>query len=238
VEPRQEFPYQPATALFVPRGRQETNVPILIDTSTDFRAQALRYKIPRVDAVLFTHAHADHILGLEDLRGYNFAQGGAIPCYGTAQTLDLIKRSFFYIFDPSTTYQGGLPAQLTLIPIQEYSTFSTHGITIESFPVLHGTLTVSAYRFGSLAYVTDCKSIPETSWKRLEGLETLILDGLRYEQHLTHFTIPEAIAVAQKLQARRTILIHMTHSIDYDEVSAKLPQGIELGYDGLEIKFQ
>lgn len=208
---------------------------ILIDASTDLRQQALTHGIARVDAVLFTHAHADHILGIDDLRAFNFVQKAAIPCYGTGRTLNDIKKVFHYIFNPDPSYKGGGLARLELHEVAEKALLSLAGAELQLFPLLHGHLRVSGFRVGKLAYATDVKEIPAESREFLAGLKYLILDGLRFEPHSTHLTIPEAIEVSREIGAELTYLIHMTHTIDHDEVNAKLPPNVRLAYDGLQL---
>jgi len=208
---------------------------ILIDTTTDFRAQALRADIRHVEAVLFTHAHADHILGIDDLRAFNFIQRRAIPCYGSARTLMEIKKLFSYVFNPDPDYIGGGIPRLALHEIDESQDIIINGFTITPFPMLHGRLPVTGFRIGDCAYATDVKQIPESSLDKLTGLKTLLLDGLRMEEHPAHLTIPEAISLAQKIKAEKTYLIHMTHTVDFEVVSRDLPEGIELAYDGLVV---
>lgn len=209
---------------------------IIVDTSTDFRQQALRRALKRVDAVLFTHAHADHILGLDDLRSFNFIQQSAIPCYATTQTWAGIEKTFHYIFDPDPDYIGGGLAQLEKHVFEPLDALELFGSTIKTFPLVHGNAQVVGFRIGEFAYATDCNQIPEASMMALEGTRVLILDALRHAPHPSHFTIEQAIEVARSLGVERTILTHFTHSIDYHEVSSTLPAGIELGYDGLEIE--
>jgi phosphoribosyl 1,2-cyclic phosphate phosphodiesterase len=210
---------------------------LLIDTATDFRQQALRWRIPRIDAVLYTHSHADHILGLEDLRGYNFSQKSSIPAYGTEETLSAIRRQFHYVFEPDPLYIGGGLPQVKLCAVPSDAPFQVRNITIHPFPLQHGYTTVTGFRIGSFAYATDCNGFTDKAYEVAAGASLLIIDGLRYEPHKAHFTIPEAIAVATRVGAKRTLLTHMTHTVDYDEVSAKLPAGVELAYDGLTVEF-
>lgn len=207
---------------------------ILIDASTDLRMQALTHDIRRIDAVMFTHAHADHILGVEDLRGFNFIQQERIPCFGSAETNAELRRFYKYIFSPANDYEGGGLAQLTLHEISSGIPFSTCGVPVTPFLLWHGKMPVIGYRIRDFAYATDCSRIPEESMAILQGVTTLVLDGLRFEPHATHFTIPDACSVAQKLGVKKTYLTHTTHTIEYEAVSAQLPAGIELAYDGLE----
>lgn len=202
---------------------------VLVDTPTDLRQQALRFGLPRVDAVLYTHAHADHIFGLDELRIFNFRQRGAIPCFGSEKTLGLVRRYFAYVFEEGQ--KGGGKPQLELIPVRQ--PFQVAGLEVVPVPVWHGDLEVFGYRFGSFAYVTDCNRIPEESYELLEGVETLILDGLRYRPHSTHFSIEESIVAAGRIGARRTILTHLSHEVDHGSPREPLPAGIEFGYDGL-----
>ena len=202
---------------------------VLVDTPTDLREQALRFGLPRLDAVLFTHAHADHIVGLDDIRIFNFRQGGAIPCYGSEATLAAIRRTFAYVFE--TGQEGGGKPQLDLIPIR--APFELLGESVVPVPVWHGEMEVFGYRLGRFAYVTDCNVIPETSFALLDGVEILILDALRYRPHSTHFSVEEAVQAARRIGARRTILTHFSHDVDHDAPAVHLPAGVELGYDGL-----
>jgi phosphoribosyl 1,2-cyclic phosphate phosphodiesterase len=202
---------------------------VLVDTPTDLRLQALRFGLPRVDAVLFTHSHADHVFGLDDVRIFNFRQGTAIPCYGSEATLKNIRRMFAYVFEAGQ--EGGGKPQLDLIPVRE--PFELLGREIVPVPVWHGETEVFGYRIGSFAYVTDCNRIPETSFCLLEGVEILILDALRYRPHSTHFSVEEAMEAAARIGARRTILTHIAHEIDHDDPQVPLRRGVEFGYDGL-----
>ncbi len=210
---------------------------LLIDTSTDLRFQALRANITRIDSVLYTHAHADHIFGLEDLKGYNFAQNCPIPLYGSALMLGELRAAFPYIFSENSEYEGGFKPKFTLHEFNAGQNFEISGTRITPFLLYHGSKPVSGFRIGDMAYATDCNRIPEESMRILSGVKLLFIDGLRYEAHRTHFTIPQAIEVAQTLKAERTFILHTTHTVDYDEVMAKLPAGIELAYDGLTVEF-
>jgi phosphoribosyl 1,2-cyclic phosphate phosphodiesterase len=202
---------------------------VLIDTPTDLRAQALRFGLPRVDAVLFTHAHADHVFGLDDVRIFNFRQRSPIPCYGSAATLRALRRTFAYVFEEGQ--EGGGKPQLELIEIA--GNFALLGRLVVPVPVWHGDLEVYGYRLGKFAYVTDCNVIPDTSFELLEGVEILILDALRYRPHSTHFSVTQAMEVAARIGAPRTILTHLAHEIDHDAPAVALPPGVEFGYDGL-----
>lgn len=205
---------------------------LLVDTPTDLRQQALRFSLPRVDAVLYTHAHADHTLGLDELRVFNFRQGAEIPCYGSSATLDSIRRHFAYAFEPGA--EGGGKPRLDLIAVD--GAFEAAGVATTVVPVRHGSLEVLGYRWGDLAYVTDCSFMPEPSYELLRGVRWLVLGALRHRPHATHFSIDEAIAAARRIGAERTVFTHMSHEVDFAATSAELPPGIELGYDGLVVE--
>ena len=209
---------------------------ILIDTTPDFRHQAIKFGIKRIDAVLYTHSHADHIFGLDDLRGFNFKHG-SIPCFGTAHTLKQIQRAFEYVFEVGEKHEGGALPKVTLHQISAGASFPLFGVTVEPFALMHGTLEIVGYKIGNLAYATDCNRVPKRSLSLLDGIENLIIDGLRYQEHATHFTIPEAIEVSAELGAKKTYLTHMCHSVEYNRVSKVLPQNVALAYDGLDIQF-
>ncbi len=205
---------------------------LLIDSSTDLRQQALACAITRVDAVLYTHAHADHILGLDELRRFNMIQGTAIPCYADARTWDALKRTFFYVFDGIARQGGGVP-QLELREID--GPFEAAGVRVRPVPLLHGRLPILGFRFGSFAYLTDCSAIPDDSWPLLEDVETVVLDALRDKPHPTHFTIDQALAAVTRMAPRRAFFTHMAHDLPHAATCARLPEGVELAYDGLVV---
>ena len=202
---------------------------LVIDTSPDFREQALRFAIDRVDAVLYTHPHADHIFGLDDLRIYNFRQHASIPCFGSAETMNRMRQIFTYVFEGGQ--EGGGKPRLELVPVR--APFELLGLGVVPIPVAHGDMEVFGYRIGRFACVTDVNHISEASFALLAGVELLVLSALRYRPHPTHFSLAEAIAVAQRIGARRTVLTHIAHDIDHARLEVPLPSGIELGYDGL-----
>lgn len=206
---------------------------VVIDTTTDFRTQALAAGIMNLDAVFFTHHHSDHIHGIDDLRGFNFIQRRAIPCYGGSEALERIKVMFSYIFDGKPETGGGKP-QLELFPITSEVTIG--GLTVEPVPVMHGDLGIYGYRVNRIAYVTDCSAIPDSSMRRLAGLDCLILGALRLKSHSTHFTVEKALDVIATLAPKRAYLTHLNHNTGHDEVSANLPPGVFLAYDGLTIE--
>ena len=205
---------------------------VLVDTTPDLRQQALRHGVSEVDGVIYTHAHADHILGLDDLRRFNLERGGPVPCYATAETWETIRHVFSYAFDGLPRLGGGVPR----IAIHEITgPVVVGGLTVRPVPLLHGRMPVLGLRFGNFAYLTDCNQIPDASWALLEDLDTLVLDALRDKPHTTHFTLDEAIAAARRIGARQTYFTHMTHELGYETTNARLPGGIALAYDGQTI---
>ncbi|MEM6453697.1 MAG: MBL fold metallo-hydrolase [Acidobacteriota bacterium] len=209
---------------------------VLIDTPTDLRTQALREGVRRVDAVLYTHAHADHVFGFDELRTFGFRRRAPIPCYGPADVLDAIATTFAYAFTPPQQRGGGTP-QVVLRPIDDATTLTLFGHEIMPIPAWHGKLPVFGYRIGPFAYMTDCNRIDPPSLARLAGVEVLILDALRYDPHPTHYSVAQAIEVAQRIGPRRTYLTHLNHDIDYRRPAVALPNDVEFSYDGLQLDF-
>jgi len=204
----------------------------LIDTTPDLRLQLLHYPIPRLDFILYTHSHSDHLMGLDDIRPFNFRQREPITAYASPATAKAIRRAFSYIWD-STQLGGGKP-QLDLREVG--GAFRHDGIDIVPIPVRHGDWTILGYRIGPFAYITDTNGIPDDSLALLEGVEVLALDGLRPSPpHPTHFTIPEAVEAAKRIGARQTYLIHLTHEVEHEAFDATLPEGVALAYDGLTL---
>lgn len=207
---------------------------VLIDTPPDLRQQALRFGIDRVDAVVYTHGHADHTFGIDELRIFNFLRDGPIPCYAQPETVERLQTNFAYVFEPPRKEGGGKP-RLEMHEIGT-SSFEVCGLEFQPVPLLHGSTNVLGFRLGRFAYLTDCNHIPEGSFSLLDGVELLIIDALRFgPPHSTHFTVAEAIGAARRIGARRTWLTHMNHDIDYREPAEALPPGVELAYDGLTI---
>ncbi len=208
------------------------NRSILIDTSVDLRQQALREQIARVDAVLFTHAHADHIYGLDEIRSYNFIQKSAIPCYGSDETLAGVRRAFSYIFSEGPS-ESAKP-QMTAFPVSE--SFTLFDFQVDPIPLLHGTMSVFGYRLGAAAYLTDCNRIPESSFAMLKGLDLLILSAVGHRPHATHFNLTQALEIIARLSPKRAFLTHLSHHFDYEGLSPSLPESVSLAYDGLRIE--
>jgi phosphoribosyl 1,2-cyclic phosphate phosphodiesterase len=205
---------------------------IVIDTTPDFREQALRARMEHLDAVVYTHAHADHILGLDDIRPFNYRQRAHIPLFASASTFAVIRRIFDYAFD-EREHSSTVP-KLEVNLITE-APFDVLGLQFEPIPVLHGKATVFGFRFGNVAYLTDHSEIPESSMQKLRGLDVLFLDALRHKPHPTHSTVSDSIVTAQRLKAKRTFFTHICHDLPHGETEASLPTDIFLAYDGQEI---
>jgi phosphoribosyl 1,2-cyclic phosphate phosphodiesterase len=205
---------------------------ILIDTTPDFRFQALRARIDHLDAVIFTHAHADHIMGLDDVRPFNFRQKGQIPIYAAPDTMAAIQRSFPYIFDGMKKVSNVPQLDARLI---DGAPFDLFGVQFTPVPILHGSASIYGFRFGAAAYLTDHSDIPPASMELLRGLDVLFLDALRYKPHPTHTTVDKAVQTAGELQARRTFLTHICHDLGHARAESLLPPHVRLAYDGLEL---
>jgi phosphoribosyl 1,2-cyclic phosphate phosphodiesterase len=207
---------------------------VLVDTATDLRAQALRFRLPRVDAILFTHSHADHVMGLDEVRRYNALQDGSIPCYADPLTVEEIRRTFAYIFKSRTPRGGGLP-QLELFTLA--GEFCLGRTPVTPVPLWHGRRLILGYRIGPFAYLTDCNAVPEEAWPLLEGVDLLVVDALRHKAHPTHFSVSEALEVVERLKPSRTWFTHIAHDLPHAATCARLPEGVELAYDGLTVEF-
>ena len=202
---------------------------LLVDTAPDLHQQALQAKLRRVDAVFYTHGHADHILGLDDIRPFNLKQRAEVPLYGSRETLAIIARTFAYIFDDSPT-QSTIPG-VRLCPID--GPFDLFGLHIIPVPAMHGSMPVLGFRFGRAAYLTDFSSVPESSRKLLLDLDDFILDALRFDPHPMHSSVDESLALIAELQPKRAYFTHIAHDLAHEEVNAKLPAHVRLSYDGL-----
>jgi len=210
---------------------------VLIDTSPDFREQAIRERIRRIDAVLYTHGHADHILGLDDVRPLSFPRvtgGGKIPLYADENTARVLQSVFRYIFDGDYKY-GGL-AQVDVHNVD--GPIDLFGGTFMPLVVMHGDFPIKAYRFGSAAYLTDFSTIPEETLSQLEGLDILFLDALRHHPHPTHSTLENSLKIVDRLKPKRTFFTHMSHDLPHQATNATLPENVRLSYDGLKLEFE
>jgi phosphoribosyl 1,2-cyclic phosphate phosphodiesterase len=203
---------------------------VLVDTTPDLRSQALAHNVRRVDAILYTHSHADHVMGLDDVRRFNVIQKSAIPCYADERTLADLRRIYSYVFSPDTPRGGGVP-QVVLARVM--GEFCVGPATFVPVPILHGSRTILGFRVGSFAYLTDCSEIPETSWPLLHGVQTVVLDALRERPHPTHLSVNQALAVVERLRPARAYFTHMCHDLPHAATCARLPAGVELAYDGL-----
>lgn len=204
----------------------------LIDTATELRTQALERGLNHIDAVLMTHAHADHTGGFDDLRRFNQLAGARIPVYAGAATAGMLRERYAYAFTHEFPFFGGKP-DVDLFEIDAPFKFGEQ--TIIPIPVWHGRTQVHGYRFGDLAYLTDVKTIPDRSMELLRGVDTLIINALRERPHPTHLSIEESLAVIAELGPRQTFLVHLSHEISHAEATALLPDGVRVAWDGLEI---
>ena len=215
-------------ALGLPEGN------LLIDTTPDLRMQLLRENIGLIDAVVFTHEHADHLMGLDDLRLFPFYLGHPIPLYCEPHVEERIRKSFDYAFvDQPPSHAGAIP-QLEFREIHPGS-FSLLGTEIIGFRLQHGSFNVMGFRIGNIAYCTDTNGIPDNAWPFLEDLDVLVLDALRKKPHPTHFCLEESLAIIEKLKPKRALLTHICHDLEHEQTQAQLPNGVELAYDGLRL---
>jgi len=207
---------------------------VLIDTTPDFREQAIRENIRSLDAVLYTHTHADHLLGIDDLRPLSFKhKPNRLPLYAHPDAAKFIRGMFRYIFDADYKF-GGLP-QVELRPIS--GTMELFGAKFEPVVLIHGDAEIYGFRFGSAAYLTDHSDIPEDSLKKLEGLDVLFLDALRYKPHPTHSTVEHSLATVVRLKPERAFFTHICHDLPHEKTNAALPENVKLSYDGMKLDF-
>lgn len=213
---------------------QTPEASIVIDTSLDFREQALVYGVPRVDAVLITHSHADHIFGLDDIRRYNTLQGALIPVYGSSETIADLRRIFNYI-NVREPEPGVFRPRLDFI--EAHAPFIVGCVSVKPLPVVHGRSVTFGYRLEregcSLGYVPDCKEMPDATVKGFQGVDVMILDGLRHRPHPTHLTVEQAVRLLGKIGARHSYLTHICHDLDHEETQESLPSGVFLACDGM-----
>jgi phosphoribosyl 1,2-cyclic phosphate phosphodiesterase len=246
-DPRDRRTRSGAALFFKDEGGQERV--ILIDCGPDHREQSIRLKLKRVDAIFFTHDHVDHTFGLDDVRRYNALMKAPIEVFADSRTREFLERVYRHIFRRHENVNDSFVADLVVRDIAPGETIDFRGLRITPFEVLHGRLPVLAFRIEALdetgrvasvqpgplplAYCTDLSGMPPAAWPRLRGLESLVLDCLRYRAHPTHLSVAQALSVADQAGARRTVFVHMTHDIRHAELAAELPAGVELGYDGL-----
>jgi phosphoribosyl 1,2-cyclic phosphate phosphodiesterase len=205
---------------------------VLIDTTPDFRQQALREKMEQLDAVVFTHSHADHVLGLDDTRVFYFRQQVPLPVWADERSMHKLRQIFSYIFDETYAYGGVGKLDPHLIE----GPFELWGLKMIPVPVYHGDLPVLGFRFGRAAYVTDFSTIPETSLPLLEGLDVLVLDALRHKPHPTHSNLEQSLALVERLKPRQALFTHIAHELGHEETNAALPPHVQLAYDGQRVE--
>jgi phosphoribosyl 1,2-cyclic phosphate phosphodiesterase len=211
---------------------------VVIDTGPDFHAQAIRENLHHVDAVLYTHGHADHILGFDDLRPLSFPLKNGLPLYADDATAETIERIFDYTFRTENRYPTS--ARVTLHRIDETAGagFDLFGACVQRIPVTHGHQTITGYRFGSAAYLTDMSDIPEESLPFLQDLDILILDALRRQPHPSHSHLERSLKYVEQLKPRRAFFTHISHDLDHAATEAELPANVRMAYDGLQINFE
>ena len=210
---------------------------LLLDTPPELRLQLLAHRVARVSAVLYTHEHADHTAGIDDLRIFTIRNQGHLPIYGPPETLQQLESSFRYIFDPGVTaYEGTSKPHLEPHPLEPGVATTVAGVPVLPLAFPHGHLRVYGYRFGRLAYLTDVKDVGMVERAALQGLDVLVLNALWWRPHPTHLSIEEAVALARDLGARRTYLTHLTHETGHAELAARLPDGVLPAYDGLTVE--
>ena len=211
---------------------------LLVDTGPDFRQQALREDVDRIDAVCYTHHHFDHVVGLDDLRPFFFDNRRTMPCYTHPDTAAVLRRNYDYIFG-SDPYPGAANVSIRVIdgPFEVPSRYDNSApVPVDPILLYHGEMPVYGYRIGGFAYLTDVSRIPEPSYEGLQDVDVLVLDALRPRSHPTHFSFEEAVATARRVGARETYFVHMTHSVRHAEANARLPDDIQLAYDGLTVE--
>ena len=207
---------------------------VLIDTTPDFREQAIREHISQLDAVIYTHTHADHILGLDDLRPLSFHRPNKIPLYAKPEAGEFLRSMFRYIFDDDYKFGGIAKVELKSIdgPIELF------GARFEPVKVIHGETEIYGYRFGSAAYLTDFSSIPEESFGQLKGLDILFLDALRHKPHPTHSTVENSLKIVERVKPKRAFFTHICHDLPHEKTNATFPETVRLSYDGLKLDFE
>lgn len=207
---------------------------VLVDVGPDLRYQMLRQRVKHLDAIVITHEHNDHVIGLDDVRPFNFRSGNPMRVFAEERVAGELMKRFEYVFGKPIP---GLP-RIELLTIDDSTAFAVGGIPIQPIRILHGRLPILAYRFGDLAYITDMKTIPEAEIEKLKGVKHLVVNALRREPHYTHMSLDEALAFIEKIKPERSYLTHLSHVFDkHADINAVLPEGVEVAYDGLEIEF-
>jgi phosphoribosyl 1,2-cyclic phosphate phosphodiesterase len=208
---------------------------VVIDTTPDFREQALRERMVQLDAVLYTHTHADHILGIDDLRPLTYHhKAGKVPLYATPDACEFLRKMFPYIFQPTYKF-GGLP-QVELHPIE--GPVELFGATFEPLTVIHGETPILGFRFGSAAYLTDHSEVPPATIEKLRDLDILFLDALRYTPHPTHSTVQQSLKIVEQVKPRRAFFTHICHDLPHAATEATLPSGVHMAFDGMKLEFE
>lgn len=207
---------------------------VLIDTTPDFRQQAIREQIRHIDAILYTHAHADHILGLDDVRPLSFRNEGKIPLYAHESTATALESIFRYIFEANYKYGGIARVELKRIN----GAIELFGAVFEPVEILHGDSCIHGFRFGNAAYLTDFSEIPPQSMTRLQDLDILFLDALRHRPHPTHSTVENSLRLVEELKPRRAFFTHISHDLAHEETNRSLPEHVRLAHDGLKLEFE
>ena len=207
---------------------------VLIDTTPDFREQAIREHIDHVDAVLYTHTHADHILGIDDLRPLSFHRPGKIPLYARPEAAEFLRNMFRYIFDADYKFGGIARVELKNID----GSMELFGARFEPIPIIHGDTEILGFRFGSAAYLTDFSDVPDSSMKLLHGLDILFLDALRHKPHPTHSSVENSLRIVNELRPKRAFFTHICHDLPHEETNASLPPNVRLSYDGMKLEFE
>ena len=207
---------------------------VLIDTTPDFREQAIRENIRQLDAVLYTHTHADHILGIDDLRPLSFHRDGGIPLYAKPEAAEFLRTMFRYIFEAD--YKFGGIARVQLKPIN--GPMELFGARFEPVRVIHGDSEIYGFRFGSAAYLTDFSDIPDQSFEQLHDLDVLFLDALRHKPHPTHSTVGNSLKIVERVKPQRAFFTHICHDLPHEATNATLPEHVRLSYDGLKLEFE
>ena len=230
---------RPSVAIEYDDGSADAPRRFIIDTTPDLRDQCIRHRIDRIDGVFYTHAHADHILGIDDLRRFNAVQGTPIDLYAERSVIESFRHMFPYIFDRASRSNESFIPNLIAAPIDPNAPRTFFGATWTPLRLMHGRLPILGFRVDlagrSIAYCTDVSSIPPQTYPLLEDLDVLVLDALRYRHHPTHFTVDQALEQIGQIQPRRTYLTHIAHDISHADLDGRLPEGVQLGYDGLAV---